>query len=59
MLLVLKNQKAQPLECEIFSEVCMSYGVLLVRLYYLLAIVQLVGRGRLDDELHFVFHSGE
>lgn len=54
VFLVLEDQQAQSLESKVLAEVRMPDSILFVCFYYLLPIILLISRSRLNNEFHFV-----
>ena len=59
MFLVLEDQQAQSLESKVLAEVRMPDSILFVCFYYLLPIILLISRSRLNNEFHFVLNPDE
>lgn len=56
MFLVLKDQEAQPLQCEILTEIGMADGILLILLNDFLSIIRLISRSCIYNEFYLIFY---
>ena len=59
MLLMPKNQQAQPLQCEILSEIGMSNSVLLVLFNDLLPVIRFVSWSCIYNEFYLILNFNQ
>ena len=56
MSLVSKDQKTQPLQSEILSEIGMADGILFILFNDFLPVIRFISRSRIYNEFYLVFH---